>query len=100
MVIYARFISLHCETNVDQQVTTATGNEERRSRRKQDSDLRAGGWAEGKKINKFSSFFGGVLYWDGMGTRTIMRQMSEPRTDILYYCCCCCFGVSVCFGVR
>jgi hypothetical protein len=49
MVIYARFISLHCETNVDQQVTTATGNEERRSRRKQDSDLRAGGWAEGKK---------------------------------------------------
>lgn len=33
-----------------------------------------------------------------MGTRTIMRQMSEPRTDIVYYCCC--FGVSVCFGIR
>jgi hypothetical protein len=67
MVIYARFISLHCETNVDQQVTTATGNEERRSRRKQDSDLRAGGWAEGKK-KKFSSFFGG--YCIGMGGNT------------------------------
>lgn len=34
---------LHCETDVDQQVTTATGNEERRGRRKDDSDLRVGG---------------------------------------------------------
>jgi hypothetical protein len=50
MVIYARlvyfisffFFPLHCETDVDQEVTTATGDEKRRSRRKDYSDLPSG----------------------------------------------------------
>jgi hypothetical protein len=50
-VKYARlffpYFFLHCETYIDQEVTTATGNEKRRSRRKDDSDLRAE-----KKIKK------------------------------------------------
>jgi hypothetical protein len=44
-VKYARlffpYCFLHCETYIDQEVTSATGNEKRRSRRKDDSDLRA-----------------------------------------------------------
>lgn len=35
------FFFLHCETDIDQEVTTATSNEKRRCRRKDDSDLRA-----------------------------------------------------------
>jgi len=32
------YVSENSETDVDQEVTTATGNEKRRSRRKEDSD--------------------------------------------------------------
>jgi hypothetical protein len=60
-VKYARlffpYFFLHCETYIDQEVTTATGNEKRRSRRKDDSDLRA------EKNKKISSIKG----CNGMG---------------------------------
>jgi len=39
VIFYFIFIPLHCETDVDQEVTTATGYEKRRSGRKDDSDL-------------------------------------------------------------
>ena len=70
MVIYDRFIiiySLHCEADVDQEVATATSNEKRRSRRKEYSDLRAGGTGNRKKKKKFRGFL--FLYWDENGNK-------------------------------
>jgi hypothetical protein len=65
MEIYARLIySLHCEADVDQEITTATGNEKRRSRGKEDSDLRAG-QSKKKKKKKLVQFFFGIGGWDG-----------------------------------
>lgn len=63
---------LHGETDVDQEVATATGNERHRCGRKQDGDLAS------KVFTVQLSRLGKQIQLK----RTRMRQMSEPRRDM------------------
>jgi len=66
------FHVLHGETNVDQEVTTATGDERHRCRRKEDGDL----------ASKVSTIQLSRLGKQIRLKRTRMRQTSEPRRDM------------------